>query len=273
MASEAIPGRKKASRFSAFAAQVRDRLARSKRIFLLSLIVACGIEVAVDWNATLREINVLRDRVRERGLSYVHILAGASDEAMVRRDTRALAQLSEGLFSDEDVVFVRYVDEKEALLFEQLEPRYAVGFEQQRKAKFTEYYARQMNRDLHGVMYDYEGQQDRMLKSRYRDFPQRWNDATDAIMARFVTPPPPRESSGRVLFQQALRTAEHEREGTVTYAFGTVPRPDGLAGAVLVAFSMDRTNTSIFSKYLKGLGMVLFFVGLLLVQNISSRRD
>jgi hypothetical protein len=263
----------KASRWASFMAGMRERLARSRRVFLLSLLVACGIEVVVDWNSTLFEINVLRGRVRERGMSYVHILAGASDDAMVRGDAKMLSQLSEGLFSDEDVVFVRYVDPKEALLYEQIEPTYAKGFQDKRQAAFTDYFAKQITRDLHGVMFDFEGQKDRMAKSRYRDVPQRWNDMVDGVLAHFITPAPPRVQSGLVLYQEALRTAEHEREGAVTYAFGTVPRPDGLAGAVLVAFSMDRTNASIFKKYLKGLGMVLFFVALILVQNVSSRHD
>jgi len=273
VATATSPGHKKTSRWSSVATQVRERLKRSKRIFMLSLIVACGIEVMVDWNATLREINVLRDRVRERGVSYVHILAGAADEPMTRKDTAALAHLSEGLFSDDDVIFVRFVDTHEQSLFEQLEPKYAAAFQQHRQQAFVEYFAKQIDRDLKGVMFDFDGQRERMVKSRYRDFPQRWNDATDVIMAHFVTPPAPRETSGRVLYQQALRTPAHEREAGVTYAFGTVPRPDGLAGAVVVAFSMDRTNDAIFSKYLKGLGMVLFFVALILMQNLSSRRE
>jgi hypothetical protein len=121
-------------------------------------------------------------------------------------------------------------------------------------------------------MFDFDGLRKRMAKSRYRDLPQRWNDLVTVATTRFA-PPPPRWGSGRVLYQEALRNAEHERERQVTWAIGAVPRGEGIAGAVLVGFSMDRTNDAIRSKYLKGLGMVLFFVALILVQNLSSRQN
>ena len=239
----------------------------------MSLIIACGIEVVVDWNATLFEINVLRGRVSERGISYVHILAGASDEAMQRRDSTILAHLSEGLFADEQVSFVRFVDRNATILYEQLKPSYAAKFQRRRSEPFTEYYAKQLSRDVSGIMHDPDGQRERMAMSRYRDFPQRWNDAISTLTAKFVTPPPAKNVSGLVLYQQAVRTKEHERDESVTWAFGTIAGPGGDLGAVLVAFDMDPTNDAIHNKYLKGLGMVLFFVGLILFQNVTSRQD
>jgi hypothetical protein len=264
---------RKASRGESWTIRLRARFARSRRVFLMSLVIACGIEVMVDWNTTLFEINVLRGRVSERGMSYVHILAGAADEAMQKRNAKVLAQLSEGLFADEQVVFVRFVDTAGDVLYEELQPRYAAQFQRRRAVLFAAYYAKQIARDLSGVMHDPEGQRDRMAKSRYRDFPQRWNDAMSAMMAKVVAPPPAKKDTGLVLYQQALRTDEHERDDAVTWAFGTITAPAGPVGAVLVAFDMGPTNDSIQSKYLKGLGMVLFFVGLILFQNVSSRQD
>ncbi len=253
--------------------RLRERFARSRRVFLMSLIIACGIEVVVDWNATLFEINVLRGRVSERGISYVHILAGASDEAMQHRDATILAHLSEGLFADEQVSFVRFVDRNATVLYEQLKPSYAAKFQRRRLAPFTKYYAKQLLRDVSGVMHDPDGQRERMAKSRYRDFPQRWTDAISALTARFVASPPVKQDSDLVLYQQAVRTEQHERDPTVTWAFGPVAGAAGDVGAVLVAFDMDTTNDAIHKKYLKGLGMVLFFVGLILFQNVTSRQD
>jgi hypothetical protein len=206
----------------------------------------------------------------------VHILAGASGEALQRHDQSALTQLSEGLFADEDVVFVRFTGPDGVTVYEHLEPNYGKLFEADRKSEFTAYYAKQINRDVEGVMHDLAGQKERMAQSRYRDLPQRWNDAVNQITALFVKPTvSARPESGTVLYQEALRTAEHTRDGAVTYAFGTVPSPNPAepSGAVVVAFSMARTNDSIRSKYLKGLGMVLFFVALILVQNVSARHD
>jgi hypothetical protein len=263
----------KPTRGDGWATRLKERFARSRRVFLMSLVIACGIEVLVDWNTTLFEINVLRGRVSERGVSYVHILAGAADEAMQRKDPKVLAQLSEGLFADEQVVFVRFVDTVGSVLYEQLEPGYAAAFQRRRPVPFGAYYDKQITRDLSGVMNDPDGQRQRMLKSRYRDFPQRWNDAVNALLTRFVARPPAKKDTGLVLYQQALRTEEHERDASLTWAFGTVTAPAGPVGDVLVAFDMGPTNDSIQTKYLKGLGMVLFFVALILFQNVSSRQD
>src|SRR5207253_7476198 len=88
--------------------QWRERLARSSRFFLIGLIVACGIEVLIDWNATLFEINVLRDRMRERGYNYAGILAKSTVAPLAARDPNTLATLSSGLFDDADIAFVRF---------------------------------------------------------------------------------------------------------------------------------------------------------------------
>ena len=62
-------------------------------MFLLGLLVACGIEVVVDWNSTLFEINVLRDGMRQRGLNS-RILANAAVDPMLSFDPEALDRLS-----------------------------------------------------------------------------------------------------------------------------------------------------------------------------------
>ena len=41
------------SRWRRFAERAGERLGRSSQVFFIGLIVACGVEVAVDWNATL----------------------------------------------------------------------------------------------------------------------------------------------------------------------------------------------------------------------------
>ena len=52
------------SRFAEWRNRLADRLAQSSHVFLLGLVIACGVEVLVDWNQTLFEVNVLRDQVR-----------------------------------------------------------------------------------------------------------------------------------------------------------------------------------------------------------------
>jgi len=249
-------------------AALRDRLARSSRVFLLGVIVACGVEVLIDWNATLFEINILRERMRERGYNYVGILGKSSISPLRDEKADALATLTSGLFDDEDVVFVRFTKPDGQVVYENAR----TGYETKRGVAFREYYASQLARDVDGILHDPEGLRQRMAASRYRDFAQRWNDGVAALTAKFTTPKPP-HASGTILYQDRLRTPEKERDSSVTYALGALREGDKPLGALVVAFSMDRTNAAIRTKYLKGLGMVVFFVGLILVQNIVSRRD
>lgn len=265
--------KKTPSKISQWSGRVRDRLARSSRVFLLGLLVACGIEVLVDWNATLFEINVLRDRMRERGYNYVGILAKSAQKPLEARDQAAIATLTSGLFDDEDVMLVRFTTPEGAVVWERVDDEHEAAFEKARGQKVRAWYASQLVRDVDGIVHDPEGLRQRMSASRYRDFAQRWNDAIEAVTARFVGPKPAR-AGGVVLYQDRLRTPDKQRDDAMTWALATMRNDAGQAiGVVLVAFSMDRTNAAIRSKYLKGLGMVVFFVGLILVQNVLSRRD
>ena len=100
---------KKVTRFAAFSARRRERLARSVHVFLVGVIIACGIEVAVDWHATLGEVRALRTRVKERGQNYAAVLVRPLAPAVARRDVPEIARLTSGVFEDQDVVFVRVV--------------------------------------------------------------------------------------------------------------------------------------------------------------------
>src|SRR5207249_2645474 len=94
---------------------------------------------------------------------------------------------------------------------------------------------------------------------------------------RFSKPEPLPQQSSLILYQDRLydeHTETRERDATVTYAVARVDEPSrASAGAVLVAFRMDPTNTAIRGKYFKGFGIVIFFVGLILAQNFASRRE
>ena len=101
---------KRQSRFAAWRSRLADRLAQSSQVFLLGLVIACGVEVLVDWNQTLFEINVLRDQIRQKGLNYAGLLARAVVEPVLSRDRATFDRLAQGLLDDEDAVFVRIVD-------------------------------------------------------------------------------------------------------------------------------------------------------------------
>jgi len=263
------------SRLAAFRARIRARLSRSSHVFLLGLLVACGIEVVVDWNSTLFEINVLRDGMRQRGMNYSRILANAAVDPMLSFDPEALDRLCEGLFHDEDVVFVRFTDQQGTVMLDRLRDKYGASFAKRRKSSFADYYASQMRRDIGGILTDPDMLAQRMANSRHRDFVQAWNDFFMRLERRFTGPKAQPERRGAVvLYQDRLKRKPDGHDAEVTYALSTVTDERGEdLGVVLVAFSMDSVNGQIVKKYLKGLGMVVFFVGLILIQNILSRRE
>ncbi len=263
------------SRLSRLRERLGNRLARSSHVFLLGLLVACGIEVVVDWNSTLFEINVLRDGMRQRGQNYARILANAAVDPMLSYDPESLDRLCDGLFQDEDVVFVRFTDQQGTVMLDRLRESYAQSFLRRRKSPFRDYYASQMRRDLGGIITDPDMLAQRMARSRHRDFVQAWNDFIESLEVRFKGPRPPRaRQGGVVLYQDRLKEKTGGHDAHVTYALSTITSERGEdLGVVLVAFSMDAVNANIVKKYLKGLGMVVFFVGLILIQNIMSRRE
>jgi len=264
----------KPSRFAQWRARVGDRIARSSRVFLLGLVVACGVEVLVDWNQTLMEINVLRNAVRQKGESYVGILSKASDDELAAKDRTGLERLTHGVFDDEDTVYVRFTDLGGAVVWDSLTREFGDAYAKRGKGGFVEHYTHAMERDTQGILTDPEAFRARVANSRYKDFAQTWTDATAKAIALVVPPKAEARARGIIVYQDRLRDENHERDDKVSYAIGTVRSDDGVTvGTVLVAFDMKRTNDAIGVKYLKFAGLVVFFVGLILVQNTVSRRN
>lgn len=264
----------KPSRFAQWRARVGDRIARSSRVFLLGLVVACGVEVLVDWNQTLMEINVLRNAVRQKGESYVGILSKARDDELAAKDRTGLERLTHGVFDDEDTVYVRFTDLGGAVVWDSLTREFGDAYAKRGKGGFVEHYTHAMERDTQGILTDPEAFRARVANSRYKDFAQTWTDATAKAIALVVPPKAEARARGIIVYQDRLRDENHERDDKVSYAIGTVRSDDGVTvGTVLVAFDMKRTNDAIGVKYLKFAGLVVFFVGLILVQNTVSRRN
>ena len=267
---------KKMSRFAAFSARRRERFARSVHVFLVGVIIACGIEVAVDWHATLGEVRALRMRVKERGQNYAAVLVRPLAPAVARRDVPEIARLTSGVFEDQEVVFVRVVGPDQKTIYESLDPDFGSWFQSARKQTFDDYYAHQLGRDAKGIIGDPDGLRSRMEGSRHHDFAQGYQDFL--ISLGLAKPERVRLRSGEaILFQDRLYTTnKKEHDDLVTYAIGRIDGGDPKAtdaSAFIVAFDMRPTNAAIRGKYLKGFGLVAFFVLLILVQNVSSRRE
>lgn len=268
---------KRRSRFAAWRNSVADRLAKSSPVFLIGLVVACGIEVLVDWNQTLTEINVLRDQIRLKGLNYAGLLERAAVEPVLARDRAALDRLAQGLIDDEDVVFVRIVDPAGQVVYDCIDQPFAEHYASRGKGSFVSHYQHWLERDLKGLLFDRDGFKQRLASSRYRDVPQIYSDLMTKLLTHFTDPPPLPPLRARVIYQDRLRDEHHRRDNSTTWALAPLVEDKKLGprqvGAVLVAFDMTRVNAAIVTKYAKGIGMVVFFLALILVQNISSRRD
>jgi hypothetical protein len=251
-----------------------ERMVRSSRVFLLGLVVACGVQVLLDWNATLIEINVLRNGIRQKGENYVGILGKASDDELGARDKPGLDRLSHGIFDDEDAIYVRFSDAAAAVVWDKLKPEFAEAFERRGNVEpFVEKYARLMDRDTQRALHDPEGLKAHVANSRYRDFAQVWTDTTARVLSAFVPPPPPAPNRGVVVYDDRLHDDNHQKDDKISYAIGTVLGEDGKdIGTVIVAFDMQRTNDAVRFKYLKFGGLCSFFVALILVQNTVARR-
>jgi hypothetical protein len=265
---------KQPKRLSRFLERVSDRLGRSSRVFLVGLVVACGIEVAVDWNSTLFEINVLRAALKQKGENYADLLRKAAEPAILAYDADELERLSAGVFEDEDVVYVRYTDVLGNTLYDRLLVDYSRAFYRAHGETFRVHYRHPMARDAAGMAEDPIGLRQRMERSRHRDFIQAFTDGENALMARFSSAPPPaHEAPPRVLYQDRLADARGERDRETSYAVGAITAEDGdVYGVVLVAFRHDRLNRAVAGKLWKGLAITVFFVALILVQNFVSRK-
>lgn len=253
------------SRWNLIVERLSERLGKSSRVFLVGLVVACGIEVAVDWNSTLYEINVLRGSLKQKGEDYVDILRRAAQPAVEAYDFDALDELSRGLFDDEDVVYVRFSDALGNTLHDRLRAGYRHGF--------REHYRHQIERDVGGMMTDPLKLRERIAGSRHRDLIQMFTDGENRLLARFAAPPPPHPPPPMVLYQDRLYDDARRLDRTLSYALGVIATERGDAtGVALVAFRHERMNRAVLGKLLKGLAITLFFVALILVQNVLSRR-
>jgi hypothetical protein len=253
--------------------RLSERLGKSSRVFLIGLFVACGIEVAVDWNATLYEINVLRASLRQKSEDYVDIIRRAAEPAVAAYDWDALDGLSHGLLDDEDVVYVRFSDALGNTLHDRLRADFAATFARRHQEGFREYYRHQMERDAGGMLLDPTSLRGRIAQSRHRDVIQGFTDAENRLLARFSAPPPPHQPPPQVLYQDRLYDDARQLDRSLSYALGVIATERGEpTGVVLVALRHDRMNRAVFGKLVKGLGVTVFFVCLILVQNVLARR-
>jgi Stage II sporulation protein E (SpoIIE) len=266
--------KKPPSKFALAMERLGERLGKSSRVFVGVLLILCGIEVAVDWNSTLYEINVLRAALKQKGENYADLVRKAAEQPLLAYDWDELDRLSRGLFDDDDVVYVRFSDVLGNTLYDRLLPSYGRAFERRHATGFRVFYRRPMDRDARGLLADAAVLKAKMERSRHRDFIQAFNDTMARVVAWFSKPEPAaHDELPRVLYQDRLVDEKGERNQELSYALGAITNEQGEGfGVVLVAFKHDRLNRATVGKLLKGLAITVFFVGLILVQNFFSRK-
>ena len=242
---------------------IAGRLERSQHVFLAGLVVAFAVEILVDWNATFYEINVLRATLRDKATHYAAILRLAAEAPVQARDTARLGELSRRLLEDDEVIYIRATDGTGAILSEAGAP---LGVR----------YRKQIGRDVSQMLKDPAEQRRLVAESTHRDILQSITDAEDRAI-RLVTgkaPDPPPPSERTVVYQDRLYDeGTRDEDRTVTWALATVEAPGGAtSGLVLVALKTDRLRKQIARKLWKGLAVTVFFLGVILVQQLSSRR-
>lgn len=254
-----------------------DAAKQTRRVglFLVGLLVAIVVEIAVDWNATFYEITVLRSSLQQKGENYADIMRQAATDAMLGYNWDALDRLSARLFDDEDVVYVRFTDVLGNTIYDRLRVDFGADFKKTRGTSFRLYYRRVMDRDIRGIVTDPVALRARYDASRHKDIIQKFNDLQMALVRRFSTPKAGPEEVARTLYQDRLA----ERDGgpldkSLSYSVGAVTNEGGDPfGTILIAFRQDRLNSGTRMKLWKGMAITLFFVGLIIFQNISARRS
>src|SRR5581483_11121719 len=143
------------SQLARWRARVEEWTVRSSGAFLAGLIVACAIEVLVDWSSTLTEINALRNPIRFKGESFVAILGKAADDELRAGDKAGLERLTHGIFDDQDAVYVRFTDAAGAVVWDKLKPGFDDVFRKRGGTQpFVQQYVALMDRDSKRALSD-----------------------------------------------------------------------------------------------------------------------
>lgn len=238
------------------------RLERSQHVFLAGLALAFAVEIAVDWNSTFYEVNVLRAQLRDKASHIGEILRLAARDPLVARDASKLDQLTRRVLEDDEVIYVRVTDGSGAPLVESGAP-------------IAARYKKQIHRDVSGMLADPTGLRQRIAQSRHRDVFQTVTDGEDALLRKFAGAAVEPAGGGAVAYQDRLYDeATRVEDRTVTWALAIVDGAPGEkpAGLLLIALKTDKLNAQIRKKLFKGGAVTLFFLGVILVQQVSSRR-
>ncbi len=236
------------------------RLDRSQHVFLAGLVVAFAVEIVVDWNATFRDVNVLRAGLRDKATHYAAVLRLAAEEPLAAGDRARLGELARRVLEDDEVACVRFTDAAGAPVVEAGRPLGAR-------------YPKQLARDTAGVLADPAALREKVARSRHRDVFQAVSDAEDRAVRAFTAGAPAVAPVGDVVYQDRLYDeATRAEDRAYTWAIAQVAPRGKPAGVVLVALDGARVRRATEKKLAFGAVLTLFFLGVILVQQVSARR-
>ena len=256
------------------------RLERSQHVFLLGVVVAFAVEILVDWNSTFYEITVLRAQLGNKAMNYAAVLRLSLEEVIGSGDRARGKALAERVCEDPEVAGVHIIRADGTLIAE------AANKEGSLSTRFP----RQLARDERAMLADPDLFRSRQRQSRHRDVFQSITDGEDNLLqrilpARWTTPAPPAPDARGLALQDRLyeeQSGEKRDEKGVVWALGIVDRPDDApvianpdepGGVVLVALRTDALRAGIRKKLLKGLAITVFFLCVILMQQLSARRS
>lgn len=255
--------------FRQWRARISARVARSRRVFLLGMIIACGVEAVTDWNTALKDINTLRGNVRAKATSYATFLRKPALDALQTSNLGELRSNIDAGFEDDETVYVALFDHDGHPVTVAIRPEYQPVFTSRKQ--FLE---RLMARDVTGMLHAPEAYKRRVANSRYRDFAQWWTDTLARLTRSLVTQGPPSGRFDLMLYQDRVRDENRQRDETMTWEVSVLRDDAGQnLGALLIGFDVRRVNDMVGSRYLKCLALTAFFVALIVLQRITSRRD
>ena len=247
------------------------RLERSQHVFLLGLVVAFAVEIIVDWNSTFYEINVLRAQLGNKAMNQAAVLRLALEDVIANGDVARTRALAERVCEDPEVAGVHIAGANgEAVA--------GAGF------SLPIEFPRQIRRDVTAMLADPDRFRALQSQSRHRDVFQSITDSEDGLLrsvlpAGWMAPAPVPAHAQRLALQDRIyeeKSGEKRDEHGILWALGVVDGPGDAerpSGVVVVALKTDSLRAAIRKKLLKGLLITLFFLGVILVQQLSARRD
>lgn len=257
------PGARKQGAGEGRLAGIAGWLERSQRVFLAGLVAAVAVEVVVDWNSTFYDVGVLRSRLRDKASHYAAVLRLAAEDPLARSDEPRLEELARRVLEDDEVAAVVFFD--------------AAGRPASlRGASLQVKWPKQLQRDVRGILADPGGLRERIASSRHKDVFQAVADREDRMLFKIgVGDPPGSQAPGgpMVAYQDRLYDeATRVEDRTITWALARVGDGPEPRGALVVAMRTDRLRHDMDRRLLKGTLVTLFFLAVILVQQLAGRR-